>query len=77
MARIPCCCGCGIDAAAAVHLTVAPTAAAPIQPLGWEILYAKGVAIKTTTIKTKQNKKTVLKFVKFCLTHIFVSSYQK
>ena len=34
-----------------------PAAAAPIRPLAWELRYAAGAALKTTTTKNK-NKKT-------------------
>ena len=34
-----------------------PVAAAPVQPLGWEIPYATGVALKRPKVKKKKKKK--------------------
>ena len=34
-----------------------PAAAVPIGPLGWELPYAEGAALKSKKIKTKQKKK--------------------
>ena len=45
---IPCCCDCG-------------AAAAPIQPLAWELPYAKGAALKKRKKKKKKKQKKTKK----------------
>ena len=47
MAWIRCCCGCGVD----------PAAAALIQSLAWEPLYAAGGALESKKKKKKKKKK--------------------
>ena len=50
------CCSCGIGQ----HLQHRPAAAAPIQPLAWELPYATGMAIKRKKEKRNCNHPGIL-----------------